>query len=70
MKLWKVEVYDNVADTNPSRCGVMAAKSEDQAREIIMAQMGIANRVDATTVGISEIHSLPEGQFYWKADQP
>lgn len=67
MALWKVELYEKATDSTPIRWGVMVAASEDQARDTMIANMGSEDRADAKTVRVSEITSLPEGTFFWKA---
>lgn len=68
MALWKVEIYDNREDAEPSRWGVMVAESEGEAQDTIIRNMGVEERVDAKTVKVSEITSLPAGTFFWSAD--
>lgn len=68
MTLWKVEFYDNIEDTTPSRWGVMVAATEEDVQKTIIANMGDKIRANAATMKVSELPSLPNGTFFWKAD--
>jgi hypothetical protein len=53
MPPWKIEVYDNRDDTEPSRTGYVDAKTEAEAADYAKHAMGSSPRADATPIKIS-----------------
>lgn len=64
MKLWRIEVFENISDAEPIKIGFFYAKSESDACEMAKSSMGDAWRFDfcAEISGPSEIN---EGLVAW-----
>jgi hypothetical protein len=63
MTLWKIEIFDNKEDSEPSRTGYVDAPSEAEATALATEAMGSANRVDMTPAAV--VSQIPPGSIVW-----
>ena len=62
MTLWKIEIYDNKTDTDPSRVGYVDAATEDDAVKIAVSAMGNTLRAEISCVKAKKIKN---GSIIW-----
>jgi hypothetical protein len=65
MTLWKIEIYDNKTDTDPSKVGYVEAAAEEDAVEITVSAMGDTLRAEVSCVKVKKI---PGGSIIWVPD--
>ena len=61
MGIWRVEVYENKDDVDPSSRGIVKANSEEEAVEIVTGKMGTAIRADITRTIVPDETLIPGG---------
>jgi hypothetical protein len=62
MALWKIEIYDNKTDTDPSKVGYVEAATEDDAVKIAVSAMGDSPRAEVWRV---EVKKIKNGSIIW-----
>jgi len=55
MTLWKIEIYDNKTDTDPSKVGCVEAATEDDAVKIAVSAMGDTLRAEFSCVKVKKV---------------
>lgn len=66
MLLWRITLYQTRDDEQPERWGLMVAASKDAAN-VVVGKMGKYEKAVIEPINLSEIQSIPEGTFFWRA---
>jgi hypothetical protein len=65
MSLWKISIFEQIGDVEPTKTGYLNASSEAEAASIATDAMGASNRADLQ-VKAQIISSLPTGTVLWE----
>lgn len=63
MAVWKIEIFDNKTDPQPSKTGYVEADTNIDAAEAAANFMGLAQRADV--VPAPRVTEVPRGQIIW-----
>ena len=68
MLLWKISIFEESQDNEPTKTGYVNVSSEEEATSIAKEEMGDAKRADLKPGGleVNEVSSLPTGKVFWE----
>jgi hypothetical protein len=66
MSLWRVKLFDNRSDGNPSRIGYLFADTQEAACEIASAEKAKNSRIDVTSTIMRPAEmATATGKIFW-----